>query len=141
MPTRAVIVTGVRDIDRKLKSLLPRLERKVIRQGMRAGLKLMAAEVKAQSPVETGATRRNVKVRSLRRRRNTISMEVRIKAVDELKRTSAKTGKTVFYPAIVEYKRRHFMRRSFDAKKEAARKLTITTIRAGVEREIKASGP
>ena len=133
---RSVVITGIRDIDRRLKSLLPRLQKKVIRQGMRAGLKLMKAEVEAQAPVETGATRSNVKVRSVRsRKRDTISMEVRIKAVDELKRTSPATGKTVFYPAIVEYKHNHFMKCLSEAKREAARETTIAAIRAGIERE------
>ena len=114
---------------------------------MRAGMKLMAEHVRQLAPVLTGTLRDNVVVRAgfkSRTRRGAITMDARIDANDETKRTSAKTGKTVFYPAIVEYgvKKRgiranDFMLRAFRRFGEAARRLTIERIRAGIDRAVK----
>ena len=136
MPRQALVVTGIRSIDRRLKRLLPAVQKKVVRQAMRAGLKVIASLVKAEAPADTGEMRRNVKVRALKsRRRGSIGLECRIKAVDALKRTSAGTGKTVFYGAIQEYRFNDFMKRAFVAKGRLARQVMIDGIRSGIERE------
>jgi hypothetical protein len=132
---KSVIITGIGDIDRRLKSLPLRLQKKVISQAMRAGLKVLQAAVKAEAPVLTGATKEHTVVRAVKgRRRGSIELEVRIAADDELKKTSA-NGKTYFYPAIVQYMYDPFMTRAFDSTGEAARQVTIARIREGVERE------
>ncbi len=143
MPSTRVIITGLNKIDRKLKQLPYRVQGKVVRPAMRAGLKVMSAAVKAEVPVLSGATKAGVKVRAVKRRkRGSIELEVVIKADDRLKKTSP-GGKTVFYPAIVEYGRRGvppdpFMHRAFTAKGESARKVTIRALKSGVDREVKA---
>jgi hypothetical protein len=132
---KSVIITGIGDIDRRLKTLEPRVQKKVIRQAMRAGLKILQAAVKAEAPVLTGATKEHTVVRAVKgRKRGSIELEVRIAADDELKKTSA-NGKTYFYPAIVQYMYDPFMTRAFDSTGEAARQVTIARIREGVERE------
>lgn len=105
---------------------------------MRSGLKVIQQAVKATVPVESGETRRNIKVRKVKgkqgRNRNSIMMEVRIAAVGALRKVS-QAGKTTFYPAIVEYKFRHFMKRAFKTAGGMARKVTMTEIHAGIDRE------
>ena len=141
MPARVkVVVTGRKDIDRRLHAFPLKLQKKVIRQAMRAGMKLMAEHVRQLAPVLTGTLRDNVVVRAgfkSRTRRGAITMDARIDANDETKRTSAKTGKTVFYPAIVEYKFDDYMLRAFKRFGDAVRRLTIERIRAGIDRAVK----
>jgi HK97 gp10 family phage protein len=136
-----VIVTGIRDIDRKLKRLPGAVQKKVVRKAMRAGLKVQAAEVKSQVPVDTGLTKSAVKVRAVKRRkRGTIEQEVMISGkVAGLVKTS-KSGNRAFYPAIVEYgSSAHppnpFMRRAYESKGEAARQTTMQVLRDGIESE------
>lgn len=141
-----VVITGIREIDRRLKRLEPAVQKKILRKAIRSGLKLVAEEVKARAPVDKGALRKGIKVRACRRRkRGAIELEVRIAATDETKRTSKKSGKTVFYPAIVEYGRNDklsgsvppnpFMRQAFEARGEAARQVTLAALLRGVEQE------
>ena len=143
---QVLIVTGIREIDRKLRQLPGRVQKKVVRQAMRAGLKVVMQEVKAQSPVDTGTTRKAVQTRAVKKKkRGAIELEVRILATDMTKRTSARTGKTVFYPAIVEYGHdktpaNPFMLRAFNAKGETARKTTLAHLLAGLNREIRRGG-
>lgn len=137
----AVVVTGLKEIDRKLARLAPAVQRRVVRRSMRAGLKAVAAAVKAEAPVDTGTMKAAVKVRAVRsRRRGSIQLEVRIEATDALKRTSSKTGRTVFYPALVQYgdERRPpdpFMTRAFTSTAETARHDTLRELRRGIEIE------
>lgn len=132
---QGIVITGVKDIDRRLRDLPPKVQKKVIRQGMRAGLKVLQAAVEQEAPEKTGATKEHVVVRAVKgRKRGSIELEVRIAAEDELKKTSA-NGKTYFYPAIVQYMYNPFMTRAFDSTGEAARQVTIAWIRNGVERE------
>jgi HK97 gp10 family phage protein len=145
-----VVVTGLKAIDKKLAQLPYRVQGKVVRPAMRAGMKLMAAAVKAEVPVDTGLTRRNVKVRATPKRlikkgdkSTTIAIEVVVEAVPGLKKTSGRTGKAVFYPAIVQYGGKHirknpFMSRAYDRRGDAARRRTIELLKDGVNREIKA---
>lgn len=138
----AIIITGIRDIDKKLRTLEPRLQKKVLRQAMRSGLKVQAAEVKAQAAVDTGLMRSSVKVRAVKRKkRGSISLEVAISAkTDGLVKQSANGG--AFYPAIEQYGSEKqgraadpFATRAFESKGEASRQVTIAQIRAGIERE------
>jgi hypothetical protein len=134
---RTIIITGIKDIDRKLRTLEPRIQKKVVRSSMRKGLKLIAAEVKSQVPVLSGLTKSAVKTRAVKkRRRGSIELEVLVDGkVPGLIKPSAKGP--VFYPAIVEYKMDPFMRRSFTAKGEAARQVTLESLRNGIEQEVK----
>jgi HK97 gp10 family phage protein len=138
----AVVITGVREIDRKLRLLEPRVQKKVVRQAMRAGLKILQAEVKVQVPVRTGLTRSAVQIRALRaRKRGSVSLEVRISGKKEGLIVERKSGKRVFYPAVVEYGREGvapdpFMRRSFEAKGEQAKDAALYKLLQGVLDEV-----
>jgi HK97 gp10 family phage protein len=143
-----VVVTGLRKIDRKLAQLPYKVQGKVVRPAIRAGMKVMAAGLKAEVPVDTGLTRKMVKVRATPKskikkgnRSTTISMETYIAADGGLKKTS-KGGKTVFYPAIVEYGSRNhapnpFGHRAFSKYGNSARRTTVDLLKDGVNREIK----
>ena len=104
---------------------------------MRKGLKIVASEVKMTAPVDTGLTRSAVEVRAVRqKRRDRVSLEVRISGKTQGLIVHPKSGKPVFYPAVVEYKHNPFMRRAFDATATTARNVTIQAIRLGVEIEV-----
>ena len=138
-----VVVTGIPSIDRRLKTLPTRVQKKVANRAMRAAMKIVAKVIKALAPYITGTLRSNVVVRAgLKRRRSEVSIDARIDANAETKRTSAKTGKTVFYPAIVEYGRKkqgiegdHYMLDAFKRAGETARRVAIRMLREGVEAE------
>lgn len=61
-----------------LDKLEAKVRNKAIRKGHRAGAKLLAGEVKAESPVESGRTKRSVRVRAGKRKKNLIITNVEI---------------------------------------------------------------
>lgn len=151
MPAKVkTVVTGLKSIDRKLSKLPYKVQGKVVRPAMRAGMKVMAEAVKAEVPVDTGLTKANVKVRATPKgkikkgqRSTTISMEVVVMPNPGLFKTSKGTGKRYFYPALVQYgsasqPANPFGTRAFNRRGEAARRKTIDMLRSGTNREIKA---
>lgn len=132
------IITGVAEIDRKLKGLVPKLQKKALRQSIRAGLKIVQREVKAQAPVDTGLMKSKVKVRATKsKRKNNIGAEVRIGSDEGLVKTS-KGGKRAFYPAVVEFGSARvpanpFMRRAYESKGEEARQITMMRLLLAIE--------
>ena len=135
----AIVITGVRQIDRKLKRLPVKVQKKVLRQSIRFGLKIIQEEMKAQVPVDRGLTRQNIKVRALKRRSNRIGMECRVTTAPGLVAHWA-SGEPFFYPAGIEFgDSEHapnpFGRRSYQAKGQTARDETMIKMRDGVERE------
>lgn len=144
MPQKAIVITGIKSIDRKLRKLPGKVQKKVVRQSMRAGLKIVQQEMKAQVPVDKGPTKANVKVRALKKRkRDRIALEVRVGSAPGLIK-HWKSGEPYFYPAGIEYgdsehQPNPFGRRSYNAKGETARQVTMVKMKEGVEREAASS--
>lgn len=140
-------ILGRKPIDRAFEQLPERLARKVVRQAMRKAMKPVAAQVKANAPVDTGATRRAVKVRAARRTRKGFGVNVQVGEGDY-------KGDT-FPAAMVEYgtadrrkkstgqhvgrvKARRFLHRAYRQKKDEARRIADREISAGIGRELAA---
>jgi HK97 gp10 family phage protein len=146
-PTRAagkgvsVSLVGVEEVRRRLKELEPRLQKKVLRQAMRKGMKVVQRAVQANAPrpgadpYATGATRKAVKVRAVKsKRRDRIGIDVRIGA-------GSFVGKQ-FYAAFREFgtsrqPARPIMGPAYASAGPAARDLARREILAGVAREVR----
>ncbi len=75
----AVVVTGFKELDAKLRSLTPALQRKLVRQALRKSGKRDVRATKAiirSEAHDTGALERAVKVRSLKRSRSRIGVGI-----------------------------------------------------------------
>ena len=116
------------------------MQRKVLRQSMRSGLKIMQTEMKGQVPVDSGLTQKNIKIRALKKRkRGAVAMEVRVASAPGLVKKGA-GGRPFFYPAGIEYgdsdhAPQPFGRRSYASKGEASRNKAMEDMKKGVERE------
>jgi len=64
-----LVVTGDKQLDRKLAQFEPKLQRKGVAKASRAGAKLVAARATARAPVDSGDLERSIRVRALRRSR------------------------------------------------------------------------
>lgn len=155
MAGKKAIVTGIPEIDRKLRSLPTRVANKVVRQAMRAALRPLAAAAAREAPEGvTGDLERSIKVRSGKRSRSAIRMGV-VVAEDNFR------NRKKFYAAFehlghrVRVGRRTgpgrkkefgdskvppdpFMRRAYDSGADAAKATAEHRIRDGIEREARA---
>jgi HK97 gp10 family phage protein len=73
-------VRGTAELVRKLQTLRGKDGKAVMRKGCRAGAKVMAAAIRDALPSKSGAARRSVKVRSIKRSRKKVGVKVVVDA-------------------------------------------------------------
>jgi HK97 gp10 family phage protein len=69
---------GIDAVFKELAALDKKLRNKIIRQAQREAAKVLAAEIRAEAPKDTGALKRSVKVRAGRRKKDTITTVVQV---------------------------------------------------------------
>lgn len=131
-----VVVTGVPELDRVLRELLPKVANKVARQALRVGAKAFAARARELAPAETGKMEGAIKVRAASRSRKAIRVGVVIAAEPFV---DPSRPKYPFYPAAQEfgtseYAGRPYLRPAFQELKGHVEARVIREIWAGVER-------
>ena len=128
-------ITGIKELDRKLKDLPAKVAKKVLRQALRKGLKPVAAAVKAAAPVESGATKSAVKIKAGKRSTKRITISVTIGAGDY--------KGDQFYAAFQEFgwsqngvlhPGKHFMENAFKATSTTALSTTLAAVKSGLEK-------
>lgn len=135
-------ITGIKEIDRALKELEPKLAKQAIRKGMREGLKIMLKRARVLAPVgpsrqangvdhKSGTLRKGIKIKSSRSRKG-----IRIAIL--LAKESFKNDP--FYGAFQEegakkarIKPQHFLRKAFEETKNQVRDKTAAEIRSQIE--------
>jgi HK97 gp10 family phage protein len=135
-----IIVTGIPEIDRRLRTLPYRVQRKVVMQSMRKGMKIVLSEAKKQVPVDSGLTKANIKLRVFKfRKRDEQGLQVSVMSNPGFIRVT-KAGIRYWYPAIVEFgaknrKANPFLRRTYTSMGPMARNIAMIALRDGVIRE------
>jgi len=127
-------LTGLDKSIKKLKGLEAKVSKKVVRQAMRAGMKLVQQAVKNNAPVDSGDLKEGVKVRATKRSRKKMGIMVSIGGKPNY------VG-DLYYGAMVEWGTKYqspqgFMRRSFDETHDQAIEIASAGIISGVEKEL-----
>lgn len=127
-------ITGIKEIDKKLKQLEPKVAKKMMRKALRAAQKAMTKEVKNNAPTDEGDMKKAVTTKAGKRSRYKASVNTTFK--DD--------GLQDFYPRFVEYgapeigrEPNPFLRKSFDAKKEEVKRTAETKLLELVDEEAK----
>ena len=151
----SIQLSGMDDILRAFKRLGEKEGKKIVRKATRNGTKIIAKEIKARAPEDTGTLKRSITVRARRKRRkNEISfstffntakfpqlLNFSLGSKSDIG-TRKFSGQRYFYPAALEYgtnrmNARPFVRPAWDSKKRVALDTVLTQIRSGIEREAK----
>jgi len=129
---------GFEALDRKLRRLEKRAAKKVLKRGLRSGAKVIQREAKSRAPVLTGATRKSIRVRAMKKqKRGVVGISVRTSKFDNLF-----TGDQ-YYAAFVEFgtsrmEAKPFLEPAFEARKHEASETIKREVAAGIAREAKA---
>lgn len=75
--TFSIDVVGAPELKAQLAALEGRIAKKLTRQAMRKAQKIVLADAKRRVPVDTGALKKSLKVRALRRSRSRFGVEIR----------------------------------------------------------------
>lgn len=135
--------SGLLDISRDMELLSKAENKKVLRDGTRAGAEVLKEEVIKRAPERTGKLKRNVVVVTMRGRRNAISSGVHIRGVNPETGNSDNTMKAsnrrnAFYWRFVELGTSNmpphpFVRPAFDARQEEATRAVIARMNKAIE--------
>jgi HK97 gp10 family phage protein len=125
-------VRGQKEIERSFKKLGPKIGKKPIRRGARAGAKIFAAKIKQNSPVLSGQLKKSVKVRAGKQRANFIQVLART----EFYGVFAEYG-TVNSSGNIKQKEKPFMRPAYETEKRKANQVTVDTMADEINKEIK----
>lgn len=130
-------ISGLGDarLQARLKQLDAKVQRKVVRQALRAGAKVVLAATKALVPVDTGALKSGLKLRALKSRRGTFGIQVQTPTRAQLGIPSDAKG---YYPAVLEYgaeghPAKPYLRPALEQARTAATTTIRTAIAQGVE--------
>ncbi len=148
-------LTGAAELEKKLATLEPKIGKKVMRQALRKGAKVIQQAQKAAAASNVGGEMgqliaKNIIVRALKKKRKNQygALSLIRPGVEELIHTSA-DGTRYFIPAAIEFGHAApgaggsgakdvpavpFARPGFDATKKQAATTTISEIRKGIER-------
>ena len=73
-----VSVTGLKELDRKMRALEPAMQKKIIRKAARRAAKPVLDRARAFAPRRSGALERSLKIRALRRSRRRTAIGVQV---------------------------------------------------------------
>ena len=135
--------SGLLDISRDMELLSKAENKKVLRDGTRAGAEVLKEEVIKRAPERTGKLKRNVVVVTMRGRRNAITSGVHIRGVNPETGNSDNTMKAsnrrnAFYWRFVELGTSNmpahpFVRPAFDTRQEEATRAAIARMNQAID--------
>ena len=95
-----IILSGVPELDRKLKLLAANMANKITRGALRTAGKQLLEKTKAAAPVDTGRLRKGLKLKALKRSRTRSGVMIQTPSREAL---GIKPGDKSYYPAAVEF--------------------------------------
>lgn len=135
--------SGLLDISHDMELLSKAENKKVLRDGTRAGAEVLKEEVIKRAPERTGKLKRNVVVVTMRGRRNAITSGVHIRGVNPETGNSDNTMKAsnrrnAFYWRFVELGTSNmpahpFVRPAFDARQDEATRAVIARMNKAID--------
>jgi HK97 gp10 family phage protein len=130
-------IEGLKELDRKLQELPDDLQRKVLRDALKAGADPILTDAKASAPVKTGALRASLRATASRSRKHGVTVQV-------ITKDGFFKGEQ-FYGAFLEYgtrfiKARAFIAGAFDKNKHRALGLITRSIASGLVRAARRRG-
>jgi len=95
-----ISLIGDKELQRKFKTLVGKVQKKIARKAIRAGAKIVLADAKNRAPVLSGKLKKSLKVKAIKRSRSTIGVLVQTGTREKL---NIPEGSKYYYPAAVEY--------------------------------------
>ena len=132
------VLKDIEAIKKSLSKVQKSVAGKVLRKGMREGLKLIAQKAAAEAPVKTGRLRRAMKVMAMKRKAGRIGFTL----MPKRKYLKIADGSEHYYPAYQEYgtpkmKGKHFMKRAYLSGANSARDTALRLIKQGLDEAVR----
>ena len=133
MVTVDISVLGDKELSKSLGRLEMKMQKSIVRKALRKAARPVLDSAKSLVPVMTGKLKDSLRIRTLKSRRGTVNVIVETGKRSEL---GISPNDKYFYPVVVEYKHKSFMRAAIDARRTDAYEIAKREIRAGIEAAI-----
>ncbi len=145
MPRIEIEVTGESNIDIALRTLGPKIEKRILTKAFRIGAKVILRQARANLAVisktgrHTGPIARRLSVRALRRQKNRVGVMIQTPTREKL---GISPGNKWYYPAHIELGTRRttaqpYLRNAFDENIKDVDALVIAAINEEVEKALR----
>lgn len=126
----AIVITGIEEVDRKLGNFEVNVQRKALRKATREAAKVVLDEAKRLAPVASGALKRSLRVRALKRSR--------VKQGHQVQTGEGFFKGETFYGGFQEYgtkfmEANEYMRPAMVSKEQAVKEKFRVEMRAAVD--------
>ncbi len=128
----SIKLLGDKALERKLKGLVPALQKKIVRKAMREAIRPVAADAKANAPVLSGLTQLSLKVMA-RKYRDRTKFGVKVS-------TEGLAGVPIYYASFNELGTSHqparpFMRPALNSNRATSTEILKREVGAAIEAE------
>ena len=145
MPRIEIEVSGESNIDLALRTLGPKIEKRILTKAFRVGAKVILRQAQvnlagiSRTGRHTGQISRRLSVRALRRRKNRVGVIVQTPTREKL---GIPAGNKWYYPAHIELGTRRttaqpYLRNAFDAKIKDVEALVIAAINEEIDKALR----
>lgn len=133
-----ISLLGDKELQTKFRLLPIKVQRKLLRQGMRKAGKLVRDEARRLVPVDTGALKKSLKVRAAIRKRGSFGARIMTGERAEL---GIDPGASGYYPAVVEFGSKTqpaqpYLRAAADAKRDEVFSIMRGAVRDGIREAV-----
>jgi len=135
-PYISIAVLGSRSLQKRFDRFEKNVQKKIVRQALRAAARPMLVAAKAKVPVDTGRLKKSLRLRALKQRRGIFGVQVRTGTRAELGMWIG--DKTGYYPASVEWGHgsvpaRPYLRPAFDETRDEALRILKAYLRRAIK--------
>jgi HK97 gp10 family phage protein len=132
-------------INRRLREVPKKLGDKAVKKGLREGEKVIQKEAKKNAPRKTGQTKKAIKVKALRKRKDSYAVDLQIGKGDykgdqfyaSFQEFGWHAGKRKLGDNRKWIEGKHFMERAYQSKSDQAAEVAVNTIVDGLEQAVR----
>lgn len=137
------MITGIEQAGAALKELDAKVQKTIVRRGVRVGCKIWLEAARGEAPVQSGKTKKNIKIRNGKAGQGKFALNVGVNAKDFAGPTfyssfvlfGHKVGSRRLGDKRKEVPANNFLKRAFEEKKEAVMNAATESIAAQIQEQ------
>ena len=131
-----ISVLGNKQLQKQLKLLAGNMQKKIVRQALRAAAKPVLAAAKAKCPVKSGRLEKSLKLRAMKRKRGQFGVRIKTGTKAEL---GIPADDKFYYPAHVELGHGSvpavpYMRSALEENRSSSLRIVALMVKAGIDK-------
>lgn len=124
-----ISLLGDKKLEKSFKKIELKLQKKIFKAAVKDAAKPILALAKSYVPVDTGKLKDSIKLKAGTGKRGTIGVRIETGTRAQL---GISADDKFFYPTVVEYKHKSYLRRAIDSDPDGVRRAIARNIKAAI---------